>query len=135
MAIEISEGLQQRLQSEQVLWLTTVRPDGTPQPAPVWFLWEGGTFLIFSQPGSKRIRNLRQNAKVALNLNTDEYGGKVAVFWGEASIEEGASKVDQVAAYVEKYRQGLVDINSTPESMAKEYSLAIRVTPVRVRED
>ena len=31
----------ERLENEHVVWLTTVAADGTPQPSPVWFLWDG----------------------------------------------------------------------------------------------
>ena len=133
--IKISDPLRQRLHDETVAWLTTVRRDGTPQPAPVWFLWDGETFLIYSQPEARKVRNIRENPRVAINLNSDEEGGKVAVFWGRAVLDPGAPRVDQVAAYLEKYRQGIADIGMNPESMAGEYSLAIRVTVERVRED
>ena len=42
--------VEQRLREEPIIWLTTVRPDGRPHTVPVWFLWDGETFLIFSQP-------------------------------------------------------------------------------------
>jgi PPOX class probable F420-dependent enzyme len=38
----------QRLREDVVIWLTTVRADGTPEPSPVWFLWDQETFLIYS---------------------------------------------------------------------------------------
>ena len=47
-----------RLRSEQVAWLTTVRADGQAQSTPVWFLWDGETFLLYSQPGAQKVRNL-----------------------------------------------------------------------------
>ena len=30
-----------RLREEIIGWLTTVTPDGQPQPIPVWFVWDG----------------------------------------------------------------------------------------------
>ena len=47
-----------------MIWLTTVRPDGRPEPSPVWFLWDGETFLIYSQNSSK----------VALNFDGEDSG-------------------------------------------------------------
>ena len=47
-----------RLRSEQVAWLTTVRADGQAQSSPVWFLWDGETFLVYSQPGAPKVRNV-----------------------------------------------------------------------------
>ncbi|MFN8493100.1 MAG: pyridoxamine 5'-phosphate oxidase family protein [Caldilineaceae bacterium] len=84
MPIEINDTVAQRLQNEQIIWFTTVRADGAPQPTPVWFLWTNNSFLIFSQPTALKVRNLQHNPKVALNFHTDEYGGNVVVFTGEA---------------------------------------------------
>ena len=38
----------ERLETEIMVWLTTVAPDGAPQPNPVWFLWDGSTLLVYS---------------------------------------------------------------------------------------
>jgi PPOX class probable F420-dependent enzyme len=135
MTVKISDQLLQRLGDETTAWLTTVRRDGTPQPAPVWFLWEGESFLIYSQPEARKVRNIRENPQVAINFNTDEGGGKVAVFWGRATLEPDAPPADQVKDYVKKYRQAIADIGMTPESMGREYSQAIRIKPERLRED
>ena len=40
-----------RLQEEEVAWLTTVRSNGQPRSVPIWFLWDGEKFLIYSQQG------------------------------------------------------------------------------------
>ena len=68
---EFGTRVAQRLQQEGIIWLTTVRGDGTPQPSPVWFLWDGETFLIYSQPGAPKVRNIARSPKVALHLNGD----------------------------------------------------------------
>ena len=33
--------IQRFLEEEAVVWLSTVRPDGTPHIVPVWFWWDG----------------------------------------------------------------------------------------------
>jgi PPOX class probable F420-dependent enzyme len=123
----------ERLRDEQVIWLTTVRPDGVPQPNPVWFLWDGETVLIYSQPGARKVGHIRGNPHVALNFNSTEDGSDVVILTGEARIEEGGPLAHQNPAYLEKYRQGIQDIQMTPETMGKEYSTIIRVTPNHVR--
>jgi len=135
MAIVISPELDARLRKETVLWLTSVRADGTPQPTPVWFLWDGKCFLIYSQPKARKVGNLKANPKVALHLNTDESGERVVVFWGTARIDPQAPAAKKVNAYLEKYRQGIADIGLTPDSFSSEYSLSIRVIPERIREE
>jgi PPOX class probable F420-dependent enzyme len=133
MAIAINEGLANRLQTEQVIWLTTVRADGTPVPTPVWFYWHEEGMLIFTQPGSHKLHNIAGNPKVALNFNTDAYGGSVAVFTGEAYVDPQPVGQAELNAYLEKYREGIKMIGLTEEQMAREYSTVLRVRVSRVR--
>ncbi len=133
MPATISATFRERLQNAMVIWLTTVRADGMPQPTPVWFILENGTFLIYSQPTAQKVRNIAHNPRVALNLNTDEWGSEYVVIMGEARIDKDQPSANQVPAYLKKYRQGITDINMTPESMAQSYSVAIRIVPTHVR--
>ena len=123
----------QRLQTEHVIWLTTVRADGQPQSSPVWFLWDGDTFLIYSQPTAQKLRNIRRHPGVSLHLNSDERGGNVVTIDASATIEADAPPANAASAYGEKYRDGIGAIGHTPESLAQTYSVALRVTPRRVR--
>ncbi|MBK8047850.1 MAG: TIGR03667 family PPOX class F420-dependent oxidoreductase [Anaerolineales bacterium] len=132
MSIQLSETIANRLVVEQIIWLTTVRAGSVPTPTPVWFLWDGETFVIFTQPGSQKLRNIAQNPTVALNFNTDEWGGSVAVFTGTAEVENKLPSA-QMDAYLMKYAEGIKMIGMTPERMAAEYSTFIRITPSRVR--
>jgi PPOX class probable F420-dependent enzyme len=118
-----------RLRKEHLMWLTTVRADGTPQPTLVWFLWETDTFLIYSQPNKPKLHNIEQNPKVALNFNSDDQGGDMIIFNGEARIVTDVPPAHEHAAYLEKYRDGIAGIGLAPESFAQAYSVAIRVVP------
>jgi PPOX class probable F420-dependent enzyme len=122
-----------RLDQELIIWLTTVRADGTPQPSPVWFLWIDQTVLIYSEPNKQKLRNIAQNSKVALNFNSDQGGGAIAIITGEAQIDPQAPPADQISAYLEKYRAAIANIGITPAGFAQTYSVAIRVTPTSLR--
>jgi PPOX class probable F420-dependent enzyme len=130
---ETGQKLAKRLKEEQVIWLTTVRPNGAPVPTPVWFLWDGESFLIYTQPGSPKMTSLAANLKAALNLNCDEWGGDVAVFTGEIEIARDAPPANQNAAYLEKYRSGITNIQMTPESFIESYSIPLRMKPKHIR--
>jgi len=123
----------QRLRTEQILWLTTVRADGQPQASPVWFLWDGEALLVFSQPGAQKLRNLAANPRVAVHLDTDEAGEDVVTIEGTAAVDPDAPPSDQLEAYVAKYREGIRALGWTPAKLAKDYSAAIRILPVRAR--
>ena len=122
-----------RLRDEQVIWLTTVGRDGTPQPNPVWFIWEDDSFLIYTQDTAYKLRNIRRNPRVSLHFDSGESGEDVVIFTGRASLDESAPLAHHHAPYLEKYRQGIADIDMTPESMGEDYHVAIRVKPDKVR--
>lgn len=133
LTTEYGARVARRLQDEQVIWLTTVGRDGTPQPNPVWFVYEDDSFLIYTQDTAYKLRNIRRNPRVSLHFDSGESGEDVVVFTGRASLDESAPLAHRHAAYLEKYRQGIADIDMTPESMGKDYHVAIRVKPDKVR--
>jgi|SRR5439155_4883645 len=130
---EFGARAERRLQEERLIWLTTVRADGTPQPSVVWFLWDGDTVLIYSQPNTQKLRNIARNPKVALNFHANDRGGDVVIFTGEAHVAESAPSANDVAAYVEKYRSSIAAMGVTPEGFAQSYSVAVRVKLTNVR--
>jgi PPOX class probable F420-dependent enzyme len=121
------------LREDLIVWLVTVGADGTPQPSPVWFLWEGATCLIYSRPGTPKLRNVSERPRVALHFDGDGRGGDIVVLTGSARLDPAAGPADRLPAYVEKYREAMARIGMTPETFARAYSVALRVTPRRVR--
>jgi PPOX class probable F420-dependent enzyme len=122
-----------RLRTDQILWLTTVRADGQPQASPVWFVWDGETFLIFSQPDAQKLRNLAANPRVAVHVDTDEAGEDVVTIDGTAAVDPDVPSSDQLDEYQVKYREGIQAIGTTPAELARDYSVAIRIRPTRLR--
>lgn len=132
---EASASLAERLRTERIAWLTTVTAGGQPQSSPVWFLWDSGEarFLVYAQPHSWKVRNIRGNPLVSLNLNCDDDGGEVATLEGSARIADGHPPAHEDPAYLAKYRESIPGIGMTAEEMAAEYSTALWITPTRVR--
>jgi len=122
-----------RLRDELVAWLVTVAADGTPVPTPVWFLWDGETILVYSQPDKPKLRHIETNPRVSLAMRTDEDGDALVVITGEAAVDESAPPPDQLPAYLEKYRHGIARLGSDPERFAGSYSIAVRIRPTRLR--
>ncbi len=120
-----------RLREEQLAWLTTVRRDGMPQPVPVWFLWEDGSFLIYTSAKAHKLKNIRSNPRVALNLNSGADGNDIVRAEGRAEILEDFPPPDEHPEYLEKYRRGMAFVSGDPESFASYYSTAFRITPER----
>jgi PPOX class probable F420-dependent enzyme len=126
--------VQRHLANQYVIWLTTVDSKLTPQPRPVWYIWENDSFLIFSQPQAQKVKHIQKHPRVALHFNTDESGDKqVIVFTGEALIDDSSAPAHEVPAYLEKYKDGIAALEMTPEEFSREYSIAIKISPTEVR--
>lgn len=122
------------IKKEYVIWLTTVDINGTPQPRPVWFIWDNDAFLIYSKPTAHKLKHIRENGNVSLHFNTDETGDKdVIVYIGKAELDTNAAPPNKVPAYLRKYRKGIKDIGMTVEQFTSEYSVAIRIKPTSLR--
>ena len=132
-ATPFGERVARRLREEVVIWLTTVGADGTPQPAPVWFLWEGESFLIYSLANAKRLAHIERNPHVALNFDSDGTGGDIIVFTGEARQTPDIPPANQYSAYAEKYRGLIAEEFQTAENFARGYPIAMRIMPTKVR--
>src|SRR5258706_10176702 len=129
--------VKKHLKSEYFIWLTTVDSTGTPQPRPVWFIWENDTILIFSQARAHKVKHIRKNANVALNFNTEDKDGekRLIIITGTAKVDKKALSANKIPAYIRKYKSGITNLNSsaTPEEFSAEYSVAIRITPTNLR--
>lgn len=133
MAIKLEPGVEERLREEHLLWLTTVRNDGMPLPTPVWYWWDGATFLIWSQPHALKLRNIAANPLVALNFNTDPTGELFVVILGEATVDAQPAPAADRAAFLAKYADDMAHIGFTPARLDAEFSTLIRVRPTRIR--
>lgn len=121
------------LTGDQIIWLITTDSQGAPQPRPVWFYWNGDTILIFSRDSGFKISHIKKNPLVALNFNCTRSGGDVVVLVGNAKIDNSPVPAEELRAYLEKYEQGLSEINMTARDFQNSYHVAIRVTPTQLR--
>lgn len=132
-ATEFGARVARRLADERVAWLTLVDGSGTPQPAPVWFLWDGQTALVYSDGAARRLHHLRGNPRVALHLNGDGTGGDIVVLTGRVTEATGEVPVSDNADYLAKYGEQINGGWGSAEEFAAIYSVPLRFRPHRVR--
>ena len=128
---DFGKRLKRHLEHDEIIWFTSVSPQGAPSPNPVWFYWDGEAIIVYSQPASFRVRNLKRNPQVALNFRDDPHGNQVTVISGEASLKPDNQVVP--AGYWAKYKKLLPGIGLTVATMIRDYSVEIRVKPTRAR--
>jgi len=124
--------IDQRLRTDPIIWLITVRPDGRPHAVAVWFLWHDEALLIFSRPKNQKIRNIQAHPDVLLAVDDTQGGSDPITIEGTATLLTIGEVDVSHPAYIEKYGEGLKQLGSTPAQMAAEYSQAIRIQLTRV---
>jgi PPOX class probable F420-dependent enzyme len=117
------------LETEPVVWVSTVRRDGTPHLVPIWFWWDGEAMLVFSKPNAQKVRNLRANPSVVLALGDAEADFDVGLLEGRAELLDRPTSEVLPAGHVVKYAARLSAIGVTPKAYAHAYSQVIRITP------
>lgn len=123
--------IDQRLRTEPIIWLGSVKSNGRPHLVPVWFLWDGQSFLIFSQPNNQKIRNIQHEPHVTLALDDTKGGEDVVLIEGTATLEETAPDQATIARYAEKYRPQMQEMGWNIDTMHKDYSQTLRVRPTK----
>lgn len=122
-----------RLDTEQVIWFTTVGGDGSPAPNPVWFLWRRDHLLVYNRPDAYRLAHLRQRPQVSLHFDSDGQGGDIVVLRGHAKLLDDQPLPHELPDYLAKYRPGMVNVSGSPEAFGAAFPVAVRVEITKVR--
>jgi len=130
LTTEFGARVNKRLLKEDIIWFTTVSSRGIPASNPVWFLWDGETIIVYSEPKSHRIRNIQNNPNVTLHLQgVDGLGNNVVIIKGQASLTFNNRIIP--TDYWNKYAKFLEKM--TPDEMIAAYNVEIRVNLLKVR--
>jgi PPOX class probable F420-dependent enzyme len=113
------ERVQRRLRDEQVIWFTSVGGDGTPQPNPVWFLWEDTSCLVYNRADANRLAHIRSRPQVCLHLDGNRRGGDIVVLTGRAQVLESHPAPHELAGYLAKYRESMTRVSGSPEAFSQ----------------
>ncbi len=97
---ELSPQARERLAAERNIWVASVRPDGRPHLAPVWFAWHADRVYICTDPRSVKARNLERNGHVSLAL---EDGTSVVICEGRAAPVSPPWPADVISLFRNKY--------------------------------
>ena len=130
---ELGQRLRKELAEELVVWMTTTSADGTPQPNPVWFVTDGDDVIVYSHNDAARNRNIERNPRVSLNFNSDPHADRMSVIIGTARVDTSFPPAIDHEGFQAKYGALIPPIGYTPQQHSDAYSVAIRITPTKIR--
>jgi PPOX class probable F420-dependent enzyme len=109
--------------------LASVRSDGRPHVVPLWFVWDGTAFVMYSKPHAVKVQNLRRDPNAMLAL------GEPGSLDGSAALVEVRAEIDQavglLTAFADKYAELMARLGLSRDAFASVYSQPIRLIPIR----
>lgn len=128
------ERVRRRLREEQVIWITTVGKDGTPQPNPVGFLLQDdNSILIYNAVNANRINHVLDRPRVALHFDGDGTGGDIVVFTGIARRADDVPPPHENQVFLVKYGDGMAQRSGSAEKFSEEFPVPLRIEITRTR--
>ena len=112
--------------------LATVRPDGRPHVAPVWFDLDGDALIFTTWHESVKARNIRNEPRVSLCVDDEEPPFAFVLIEGEAEVREDDPDLRYWATRIAGRYMGEELAESYGERNSVEGELLIRVRPTNV---
>ena len=111
--------------------LTTYRKNGKPVPTPVWFAMENEKLYVATEPGSGKVKRIRNNPNVQLAPCTQR--GKLIgpTMEGVAHILPADHKRQVKAALKRKYGWMISVGNFIEKISGKKRDCCLEITPVK----
>ena len=125
--LNIEEYLAQPLLAD----LATVKADGSPHVAPVWFQYQNGQIRIIAQTKSVKTRNIQHEPRVSLSVAIHERPYKYVIVNGTAELsKEGIPELTRALAI---HYQGGKEGNEYADRLLVEMDFyLITITPTKI---
>ena len=68
--------------------LSTVREDGHPHVAPIWFVWNEGKIIFCTMDSSVKAKNIRHNPKVSICVDDESPPYAFVIIQGTAKFSD-----------------------------------------------
>jgi PPOX class probable F420-dependent enzyme len=119
------------LERESVVWLSSVRPDGSPHVVPLWFHWDGESILVFSKPGAQKVRNVRAEPRVMVAVGEPSLAFDVELVDAVAELAHEPTSCLLSDVFARKYADLADRAGITFDRFAAVYEQPIWIRPTR----
>ena len=125
------ERIQEYLKEPHIADLATVRPDGSPHVAPVWFEYDGKTVKVIAEKSAVKVRNIQHEPRVSISIATDASPYEYVLVNGTADISyEG---IPELVLTMAVHYEGKEEGEAYTERILKEMEFCvITVTPSKI---
>jgi PPOX class probable F420-dependent enzyme len=112
--------------------LATVRPDGRPHVAPVWFDLDGDTLVLSTGEDTVKGRNMRRDPRVSLCIDDEEPPFHFAIIEGTAKLTREDPDLLHWATRIGGRYMGAHRAEEYGQRNAVPSELLVRITPQKI---
>ncbi len=125
----LTDSARKLLEGKNLLYLTTVNHDGSPQITPVWVDTDGQNVLVNTAVGRVKQKNVTRDPRVALALNTPTDFYDVALIRGRVVEQITGDAADK---HIDKLAKKYLGKDTYPWRNPKEKRVLLKIQPDRV---
>jgi len=112
--------------------LATVRADGRPHAAPIWFAMDGDALIFTTWHTTVKAANLRRDPRVCLVVDDEVPPFAYVQIEGMASLSEDLGELRRWAAVIAGRYMGLEQAEAYGARNGVPGEILVRVTPTRI---
>ena len=122
MGIALPESIRKLLTDKAYGHVITYNPSGTPQITMVWMDVDGNQVLFNTAEGRKKPRNLRQDPRIIVSVQSKEDPQAYAAFYGKATLTK-----DGAEAHIDKLAKRYLGQDKYPWRAPGEERVLVRI--------
>ena len=118
------------LKEARIADLVTLRSDGSPHIAPVWYQYRTGVLYIMARQDSVKVRNIRRDTRVAVSIPKPDFPYQYVVIEGTAAITH--HEIDKMILEISVHYRGKENGEQFSRDLLSEGAMVvIEITPTR----
>ena len=111
--------------------LATVRSDGRPHTAPIWFVVDGDDLVFMTMETSVKARNMRRDPRVALSVDDQVFPYTHVIVEGTVTMTHEVDKLEWSTRIARRYvPEDMVEF--TANRNADPHEFVVRLTPTKL---
>jgi PPOX class probable F420-dependent enzyme len=108
-----------------------VAKSGQPVPRLIWFYFDGSDVIVYSEPNAAKVRHIKNQPRVSMNLDSDGNGAGIIIVGGNAAVDaEGANPLKD-ERYRAKYGEYATSLGFTEEFLSA-YNTRLKISVDKV---
>jgi hypothetical protein len=125
------EQIESFVREPRIADLATVKPDGSPHVAPVWYLYDGHNFLVMTGKTTVKTGNIERDPRVSLSIATNSEPYEYVLVNGTAEITEAG--LPELVYTISMHYKGEEDGRRYADQAVKDIDYCVlTIKPVKI---